>query len=98
VKQTPNKRKKQEKMIKGKKPINVNAVFDDVNMLWQETFQSDATLDFSNPQTIQKIVDFTNKLVERARQREKDQAFTDNILKSSIVPQFQEAIANMKEK
>jgi hypothetical protein len=85
-------------MIKGKQPINVNTIFDDVNMLWKETFQSDATLNFSNPQTIQKITDFTNNLAEKARQREKDQAVTANILKSSIGPQLPRSYSQLERK
>jgi hypothetical protein len=85
-------------MTKGKKAINVNIVSNDVNMLWKETFKSDASLDFSDPQTIQKIVDFTNNLTERDWQKEKDQVITENILNLSIGPQFQEAITNLKEK
>jgi hypothetical protein len=80
AKQTPIKRKKEEKMIEGKQAINVNTVFEDVNMLWQETFKLDAALNFGDPQKVQKIVDFTNKLTKRNQQKEKDQAVTENIL------------------
>jgi hypothetical protein len=73
-------------MTKGKQAINVNMVFDDVNMLWQEMFKSYVALDFSDPQTVQKIVDFTNKLTERDRQKEKDQVVTKNILKYKYWP------------
>jgi hypothetical protein len=52
MKKTPTKREKKEKIIKSKQPINVNVVSNDVNMLWQEKFQSDASLDFSNPQIV----------------------------------------------
>jgi hypothetical protein len=69
LKQIPSKRKKQEKMTKGKKHINVNIIFDKVDMLWQEIFKSDATLDFSDPQIIHNFFEFTKNLTESARQK-----------------------------
>jgi hypothetical protein len=46
----------------------------------------------------EKLVVFTNKITERARQIEKDQTTTQNILKSSIGPQFKEAMETLNVK
>jgi hypothetical protein len=47
-------------------------------------------LNFKDPLIKEKLASFTNRLAKKTQQREKDQAVTQNILKSSIGPQFQE--------
>jgi len=47
-------------------------------------------LNFKDPLIKEKIVSFTSNIAKKTQQREKDQAVTHSILKSSIDPQFQE--------
>jgi hypothetical protein len=92
VKKTPTKKRQHEKEVRGKQAIDSNEILEDVNIIWKETFKSNTALYFNDPVIKEKIVIFTNKLTKRSRQIEKDQAVTQNILKSSIGPQFKEAM------
>jgi hypothetical protein len=88
VKQTPVKRKKQERIAKGKQVIDMEASPEDVDIIWKETFQEDTALNFDDPIMREKITSLTNRIVEKVKLKEKqtrqDKAVTRNILKSSV--------------
>jgi hypothetical protein len=86
TKQTLTKKRQWEKASKGKKVIDPNTVSEDVDIIWRENFKSNTTLDFNDPMIREKLVSFTNKVIERAHQIERDQTTTHNILKSSVRP------------
>jgi hypothetical protein len=64
TKQTPTKKKYHENVLRGKKTINPIEVLKDINIIWQQTFKSYITLDFSDPLIKEKIASFKNILAK----------------------------------
>jgi hypothetical protein len=49
IKQTPTKRKQQERITKGKQVVDMEVAPEDVDIIWKEIFQTNTTLDFDDP-------------------------------------------------